>query len=56
MSWTAADAVDYKGFPADKSRTGGWVSAALILGMYSLIFQLIWLTGLINTSRWFMQR
>ncbi|KAL6221234.1 hypothetical protein ACLB2K_008986 [Fragaria x ananassa] len=33
MSWTAADAVDYKGFPADKSRTGGWVSAALILGI-----------------------
>ncbi|KAK1259760.1 Nitrate transporter 1.4 [Acorus gramineus] len=32
MSWaTVADAVDYKGFPADKSKTGGWVSAALIL-------------------------
>ncbi|XP_074576786.1 protein NRT1/ PTR FAMILY 6.2 [Curcuma longa] len=28
-----ADAVDYKGLPADKSRTGGWVPAALILGI-----------------------
>lgn len=35
MSWTVADAVDYKGFPADKSRTGGWVAAALILGIRS---------------------
>ncbi|TYH61324.1 hypothetical protein ES332_D07G044000v1 [Gossypium tomentosum] len=33
MSWTVADAVDYKGFPADRSKTGGWVPAALILGM-----------------------
>ncbi|CAL1414571.1 unnamed protein product [Linum trigynum] len=33
MSWTVADAVDYKGFPADKSKTGGWVPAALILGI-----------------------
>ncbi|KAJ3671211.1 hypothetical protein LUZ60_008637 [Juncus effusus] len=33
MSWTVADAVDYKGFPADKSKTGGWVTAALILGI-----------------------
>ncbi|XP_050366913.1 protein NRT1/ PTR FAMILY 6.2-like [Argentina anserina] len=33
MSWTVADAVDYKEFPADKSRTGGWVTAALILGI-----------------------
>ncbi|MBA0732040.1 hypothetical protein Gogos_016155 [Gossypium gossypioides] len=32
MSWTVADAVDYKGFPADRSKTGGWVPAALILG------------------------
>ncbi|XP_058074474.1 protein NRT1/ PTR FAMILY 6.2 [Magnolia sinica] len=31
MSLTVADAVDYKGYPADRSRTGGWVSAALIL-------------------------
>lgn len=36
MSWTVADAVDYKGFPADKSRTGGWVAAALILGIIHL--------------------
>ncbi|KAF4384399.1 hypothetical protein F8388_004632 [Cannabis sativa] len=33
MSWTASDAVDYKGFPADKSKTGGWLPAALILGI-----------------------
>ncbi|KAK1298306.1 Nitrate transporter 1.4 [Acorus calamus] len=31
MSGIVADAVDHKGFPADKSKTGGWVSAALIL-------------------------
>lgn len=33
MSWTVGDAVDYKGFPADRSKTGGWVPAALILGI-----------------------
>ena len=33
MSWTVSDAVDYKGFPADKSKTGGWLPAALVLGM-----------------------
>ncbi|CAI9758968.1 unnamed protein product [Fraxinus pennsylvanica] len=33
MSLTVADAVDYKGYPADKSKTGGWVPAALILGI-----------------------
>ncbi|XP_019229419.1 PREDICTED: protein NRT1/ PTR FAMILY 6.2 [Nicotiana attenuata] len=33
MSWTVSDAVDYKGSPADKSKTGGWVPAALILGI-----------------------
>ncbi|XP_038879372.1 protein NRT1/ PTR FAMILY 6.2-like [Benincasa hispida] len=33
LSWTVADAVDYKGFPADKSKTGGWIPAALILGI-----------------------
>ncbi|KAG2718743.1 hypothetical protein I3760_03G234300 [Carya illinoinensis] len=31
MTWTVADAVDYYGFPADRSKTGGWVPAALIL-------------------------
>lgn len=30
---TVADAVDYKGAPADKSKTGGWIPAALSLGM-----------------------
>ncbi|GMI95144.1 NRT1/ PTR family 6.2 [Hibiscus trionum] len=33
MSWTVADAVDYKGFPADRSKTGGWVPATLVLGI-----------------------
>ncbi|KDP32393.1 hypothetical protein JCGZ_13318 [Jatropha curcas] len=33
MSWTVSDAVDYKGFPADRSKTGGWVPAALALGI-----------------------
>uniref|UniRef100_A0A1J3CK10 Protein NRT1/ PTR FAMILY 6.2 n=1 Tax=Noccaea caerulescens TaxID=107243 RepID=A0A1J3CK10_NOCCA len=32
-TWTVADAVDYKGQPADKSKTGGWITAALILGI-----------------------
>ncbi|XP_010541927.1 PREDICTED: protein NRT1/ PTR FAMILY 6.2 [Tarenaya hassleriana] len=31
--WTVADAVDYKGRPAEKSKTGGWIPAALILGI-----------------------
>lgn len=35
MSWAAADAVDYKGSPADPSKTGGWVPAALVLGLFS---------------------
>lgn len=35
MSLTIADALDYKGFPADRSKTGGWVPAALILGLFS---------------------
>lgn len=33
MSWVVADALDYKGSPADRSKTGGWVPAALILGI-----------------------
>lgn len=33
MRLTVADAVDYKGFPAEKSKTGGWIPAALILGI-----------------------
>ena len=36
MSWAVADAFDYKGDPADRSKTGGWVPAALILGIYAL--------------------
>lgn len=34
MSWTVSDAVNYKGFPADKSKTGGWTTASLILGLH----------------------
>ncbi|XP_059637978.1 protein NRT1/ PTR FAMILY 6.2 [Cornus florida] len=33
MSWTVADAVDSKGSPADRTKTGGWAPAALILGI-----------------------
>ncbi|KAL5783135.1 hypothetical protein ACOSP7_008164 [Xanthoceras sorbifolium] len=32
-SLTVTDAVDYKGFPADKTKTGGWIPAALSLGI-----------------------
>ncbi|GKV03279.1 hypothetical protein SLEP1_g15611 [Rubroshorea leprosula] len=32
INCNVADAVDYKGFPVNKSRTGGWVRAALIIG------------------------
>lgn len=31
VTWTVGDAVDYKGFPIDKSTTGGWIRAAQIL-------------------------
>ncbi|KAI5640616.1 hypothetical protein M9H77_00470 [Catharanthus roseus] len=33
MSSTVSDAVDYKGYPAEKSKTGGWIPAAMILGI-----------------------
>lgn len=33
MHWEVADAVDYEGGPADRTKTGGWVPAALILGI-----------------------
>ncbi|KAJ4952934.1 hypothetical protein NE237_029766 [Protea cynaroides] len=33
LSSTVSDAVDYKGFPAERSITGGWVPAALVLGI-----------------------
>ncbi|KAL8040636.1 hypothetical protein ABFX02_10G110800 [Erythranthe guttata] len=33
MSLTVGDAVDYNGLPAERSKTGGWVPAALILGI-----------------------
>ncbi|THU49132.1 hypothetical protein C4D60_Mb06t06330 [Musa balbisiana] len=31
MSWSVADAVDYKRSPADRTKTGGWIPALLIL-------------------------
>ena len=34
---TILDAWDYKGRPAERSRTGGWMSAAMILGPYTLL-------------------
>ena len=33
LNWIVDNAVDYKGCPADGSKTGGWVSASLILGL-----------------------
>lgn len=39
MGLTVVDAVDYKGLPADRAKTGGWVPASLILGQF--IFVLI---------------
>lgn len=33
QSLTVADAVDYKGCPANRSKTGGWATAALIVGI-----------------------
>jgi len=30
---TIPDACDYKGHPAQRSKTGGWVAAAMILGL-----------------------
>lgn len=48
MTWSVADAVDYKGFPADKSKTGGWVPAALSLGTIAstlLLFSSFFITN-----------
>lgn len=45
MSWTVAGAVDYKGFPANKSRTGGWEAAALILGKYMYMHAFIFMVA-----------
>ncbi|KAF5186790.1 NRT1/ PTR FAMILY 6.2 [Thalictrum thalictroides] len=33
LGWAVADAVDYRDLPADRSKTGGWVRAAQILGI-----------------------
>lgn len=33
LSWVVPDAHDYKGNPADRSKTGGWIPAALALGI-----------------------
>uniref|UniRef100_A0A7N0TZB6 Uncharacterized protein n=1 Tax=Kalanchoe fedtschenkoi TaxID=63787 RepID=A0A7N0TZB6_KALFE len=32
MNWAVADTVDYKGGPADRTKTGGWLPAFMILG------------------------
>jgi hypothetical protein len=34
---TLPDAWDYKGRPAERSKTGGWTAAAMILGLTSII-------------------
>ncbi|KAF2553112.1 hypothetical protein F2Q68_00035633 [Brassica cretica] len=45
-SWTVADAVDYNGLPVDKSKTGGWITAAFILGSFSsLLFSSLLLSS-----------
>lgn len=36
---TLPDAWDYQGQPADRSTTGGWTSAAMILGMQLASFE-----------------
>lgn len=43
QSKTLPDAWDYKGCPAERSKTGGWVAAAMILGppQYSLTLLII---------------
>lgn len=41
MSLTVPDAVDYKGYPADRAKTGGWVPAALILGLFICLISLL---------------
>uniref|UniRef100_A0A5B7BMM6 Putative Major facilitator superfamily protein isoform 2 n=2 Tax=Davidia involucrata TaxID=16924 RepID=A0A5B7BMM6_DAVIN len=33
MSWSSTSMINYKGFPADNSKTGGWVPASRILGI-----------------------
>lgn len=43
MSYSAANALDYKGFPADKRKTGGWIASALILGMIHSLFMFFFL-------------
>lgn len=45
MSLNVSDAVDYKGISADKSKTAGWVPAALILGLYMCLAEFHKLPG-----------
>ena len=35
---TIPDATDYKGHPAERSKTGGWTASAMILGLTNLSF------------------
>lgn len=52
-SIVVADAVDYKGHPADKSKTGGWLSAALITVVYMFLPSWLqhWFWSVITTMR-----
>jgi len=43
---TLPDAWDYKGRPAERSKTGGWTSAAMILGYSFLSFSMIFISYL----------
>lgn len=45
---TLPDAWDYKGCPADRSKTGGWIAAAMILGTPQITLLLSLLIPLIS--------
>ncbi|KAF2601999.1 hypothetical protein F2Q70_00025700 [Brassica cretica] len=55
-SWTVADAVDYNGLPADKSKTGGWITAALILDTLVRRISTIRLSNSTATTWWAASR
>lgn len=44
----AVSVYDFRGNPADKRRTGGWLGAGLILGLFFFFF----LSGYISVCRW----
>lgn len=45
---TLPDAWDYKGRPAHRATTGGWISAAMILGPSPLLSYHIFITCIIR--------